>query len=346
MTKTRSNDPGAQELAGFHMLASLLGNDGDLDTLLKSSLQGILKFLRLPTGRISLREPGTDRFRSRAARGVPRPLGPVFKSFRMEEGPSGEAAWTGEPLLVPDLVAHKKKKGRLHGKLLPELLETGFRSLYAVPLFSKGEVIGLLDLLSRSPIAFTEADVHLIEFYGIHLARSIERARLLEEMERSERRYKEILETSKDLYFEIDLKGRFIHMSGAAHEVLGYAPEAMIGRSVDDFSDPDFVRMNRANFARVMTLPGFRVEVITRNREAGQVILELHGSRIMAGKKVVGVRGTARDVTAQKAAEAELADRYKELSIINAVTHSLSRARTKATRELSDTCSSSPVRKR
>ncbi|HJX31509.1 MAG TPA: PAS domain S-box protein, partial [Thermodesulfobacteriota bacterium] len=75
------------------------------------------------------------------------------------------------------------------GECFPALLSTfqsGIRSMLAVPLFSKDQVIGMLHLQSLAPKAYTEEDLKLAEKVSNQIAGAIANAQLFTQHERSE----------------------------------------------------------------------------------------------------------------------------------------------------------------
>jgi PAS domain S-box-containing protein len=86
------------------------------------------------------------------------------------------------------------------GERFPSLvsaIQAGVRSILSVPLFSKGEVIGILSFRSGTPKAYSERDLRLAERVGNQIAGAIANARLFAERKRAEeklRRSQEILE--------------------------------------------------------------------------------------------------------------------------------------------------------
>jgi signal transduction histidine kinase/putative methionine-R-sulfoxide reductase with GAF domain len=92
------------------------------------------------------------------------------------EGIVGHVAGTGEPLVVLDV-------GREAVRLVnPELPDT--RSEVALPLSSRGRVIGVLDVQSDRQVTFTKEDVATLQTMADQLANAIEGARLFEETRR------------------------------------------------------------------------------------------------------------------------------------------------------------------
>ena len=167
------------ELAGLQTLTAILAESGDLDTILRRSLAGILKLLGLPTGRICLQDEGKNRFVTRTSRGIPRAIAPLLGPFRKGEGFFGRTARLGRPCLIPDLLKERKRR-----KVPPEVIEAGYRFFYSVPLSHHGEVLGRLELYSRKPAALSEFDRGLVVLFTNHLGCTISRTRLVDKMAR------------------------------------------------------------------------------------------------------------------------------------------------------------------
>ncbi len=76
-----------------------------------------------------------------------------------DEGPCRECFLTGEPLAVPDLELERDRWPRF----APRALEVGFRSVQAVPLRLRGEVLGAMNLFIAQPGGVDPADLPLVQ---------------------------------------------------------------------------------------------------------------------------------------------------------------------------------------
>lgn len=94
-----------------------------------------------------------------------------------EIGIIGRVAATGEPRVSRDTEADSTY---LTNPLLPNT-----RSEMALPLRAENKVIGVLDIQSDTPNAFSDDDVSIMQILADQLAAAIERTRLLQEVERS-----------------------------------------------------------------------------------------------------------------------------------------------------------------
>jgi len=94
-----------------------------------------------------------------------------------EEGITGWVAATGEPLLVPDVSQEPRYI------CLPDSIET--RSELVVPLKTKTEVIGVLNVESDQLDGFDESDLAVLQSLAHQAAIAIENARLYEESQQA-----------------------------------------------------------------------------------------------------------------------------------------------------------------
>jgi GAF domain-containing protein len=72
-----------------------------------------------------------------------------------EEGPCILAFRSGEPVSIPDLLVDREPWPGFR----ESALEQGFRSVYAIPLSLRTEVIGTLNLFGRKPSELAERDI-------------------------------------------------------------------------------------------------------------------------------------------------------------------------------------------
>ena len=87
----------------------------------------------------------------------------------------GMVAETGQPRIALDV---DKDAAHFRNPLLPET-----RSEVALPLRSRDQIIGVLDVQSQDPAAFDEQDVIILQIIADQLATAIENRRLVTELE-------------------------------------------------------------------------------------------------------------------------------------------------------------------
>ncbi len=103
------------------------------------------------------------------------------------EGLTGSAVKLGKPIAA----SHASRDPRF--KLLPETKESIFQSLLAVPLISRGKVIGAMNVQTREGREYSEDEIELLSIIADVAAGELEKAVLYEEIGG----LKEALETRK-----------------------------------------------------------------------------------------------------------------------------------------------------
>ncbi len=139
-----------------------------LDELLDQLVGLIQKTLSYDTVEIGLIEGEELVFKARAGRDSAGP----FESFRLkvgEEGITGQVAATGEPLCVPDVSQDPR---------YVQITDSGYRSELAVPIKTKEQIIGVLNVQSKQPNAFDASDLAVLQSLADQAAIAIENARL------------------------------------------------------------------------------------------------------------------------------------------------------------------------
>ncbi len=129
------------------------------------------------------------------------------------------------------------------------------------------------------------------------------------ELRDKEERHRNLIESSHDWIWEIDARGRYTYASQLIGELLGYAPEEVLGKTPFDLMAEAEVSRVRRSFAEIWAkrAPFKDVEKINRHRNGGSVAMETSGVPFFDGKGIfLGYRGTDRDVTERKRGEAVL----------------------------------------
>jgi len=140
-----------------------------------------------------------------------------------------------------------------------------------------------------------------------------ERMRSLEELRRSEERYRELFENANDIVYTHDLAGRFTSINKAAERVLGYSSAEVLQLNVRDVVAPEQVEIAERNVARKVAGDASRTEyeLDVRAKAGHRITLEVNTRLIAHDGTIVGVQGIARDVTERKRLEWQLGQSQK-----------------------------------
>jgi len=133
-----------------------------------------------------------------------------------------------------------------------------------------------------------------------------EARRSAQQLRVSEQELSTILESMQDTYFRIGRDGKVMRLSASVYELLGYHPKDLTGHGIDSlYVEPQQHR----RFVHSLSVLGGRIqnlEAALRHRDGSTVWVSTNAQYVRnAGGRVVGVEGTARNVTDQKRAEAE-----------------------------------------
>ena len=129
-----------------------------------------------------------------------------------------------------------------------------------------------------------------------------------ESLRESEEKYRTIIESIEEGYFETDLKGHLIFMNHRLCEIMGYSPNELMGMNSHEYMTAETAaKVNRVCSQVCQTeapakTPNF--EVIKKDGQ--HAILELSTTLIKDRKnRPAGFRGVARDITNRIKAEKE-----------------------------------------
>lgn len=145
----------------------------DLPELLDSVLERVLAVMETEAGGVFLVDKETGDLVLRAYRGASAEFAGKVEGLRLGEGFTRHAALSRKPLIVED-VAGDRRLARMGA------LDEGIRSLAAVPIIAKDEVLGVMGVASLEPRQFPERDVRLLVAIASQLGMAIENAQLYE----------------------------------------------------------------------------------------------------------------------------------------------------------------------
>ncbi len=201
---------------------------------------------------------------------------------------------SGKPLYLPDVSKE------------PRYVDSGMssRSELCVPLRVGSRAIGALSVESEQLDGFDDGDQQLLLVLADRAAVAVENARLFSNVQRSERRYRTVLESSADAIVSLDRNMMITGWSAGAEQMLGYARDQIVGK------DHDVLVPRQARDAEAEVFEAVRQRELVRNRETQRVtstgeLVEVELSVTDLGSDL-GYTVILRDITDRKRAEAEL----------------------------------------
>jgi PAS domain S-box-containing protein len=211
-----------------------------------------------------------------------------------------------EPILLPDRVAERSQE------IGVDILTIGDDSIpecwLGVPMTLGQQVLGAIVVQNdKTPNIYNERHQNLLVAMAGQISIAIQNAKLYQDIQVSETRFRDVALASADWVWEIDLQGRYTYCSDKVFDVLGYRPEEMYGKHPTDFM-PSYEAERVSPILETMLSQQERmVDFENRNltRNGREIILMTNGLPILDENDVmIGYRGVNKDVTAQRLDEA------------------------------------------
>ncbi len=164
----------------------------------------------------------------------------------------------------------------------------------------------------------------LFAIFGSHVRFTINERKTAEEaLMVSEKKYRNILESIEEAYFEVDLKGNFTFFNDSIIRILGYSKEELMGMNNREYSTPETSKkmyqvFNRA-YATGKTSNISEYEVIKKDGSIKYLEFSVSPMRDQE-RRPTGFRGVARDVTERLKAEKERRELENKLHSARAAT--------------------------
>lgn len=186
----------------------------------------------------------------------------------------------------------------------------GVASAAAIPIVRGTQAFGVMLFYAREVEAFSASIVALLERMARNIVfaldnfdREAERQHAEAALRRSEERYRNILESLDDAYYEVDLKGKPIYLNGAYARMLGYDHRDV---AESDYRSRQTAAMTHVVFKAFNEV--YRTGVSKKSQyweylhRDGSVV-QVEGSVLLVkdeNGKPVGFRGILRDVTERR----------------------------------------------
>ncbi|HXX12919.1 MAG TPA: EAL domain-containing protein, partial [Burkholderiales bacterium] len=180
----------------------------------------------------------------------------------------------------------------------------------------QGKVVGTLELYADQTGFFDDELVALLDKLTMNLSFALdnfqrEQARQAAEaaLRESETRFRDFAAAAGEYVWEADLEGHLTYVSSRVQSVWGYSDQELIGRVPTDFMPPgeaervrDWIRHNMRSDGSFNDLDHM---IVNRQGETRWILVNAVGILDAAGRRI-GQRGTGRDITDRKTAEARI----------------------------------------
>lgn len=147
------------------------------------------------------------------------------------------------------------------------------------------------------------------------------RKKLMKKLEKSEKNYRELVETINDVIFILDKKGTVKYISPVIGRISDYQQDDIIGQDFAHFVHPDDVDELNASMHRTLSgdIEPSEFRIYDKN---GDIRYVRTSSRpFMSESRILGLRGVMVDITQRKCAEEEIKKSLKEKEVLLSEIH-------------------------
>lgn len=193
------------------------------------------------------------------------------------------------------------------------VLQEGIKSLLACPLIVDKSVVGILYLDDFKPRTFTERHKNLIQLFSNMVAQTIEKYKLIHNLDESLAYLQGMLNDSQDMIITTDREDRIVKYSKGGERILGYRADEVEGHRVSEF----YVDKNeRANILKSLHEKGavynYETRLLKKDNFPVDISLTISVLRDKAGS-IIGTVGISKDITEEKRLREELKKKNEEL---------------------------------
>ncbi len=193
----------------------------------------------------------------------------------------------------------------------PHPLLPDTRSELALPLISRGEIIGALTIQSAEEAAFSQEDITVLQAMADQLANAIQNARLYEALELEQYLMRTMMDNIPDHIYFKDRDSRFIRVSRSQSNRFGLRdPAEAIGKTDFDFFTEDHARPAFEDEQRIIRTGEPIIELEERETWADRPDTWVSTTKMPMRDRdgnIIGTFGISRDITARKMVELQLA---------------------------------------
>jgi two-component system, NtrC family, sensor histidine kinase KinB len=215
------------------------------------------------------------------------------RRLKIGVGIAGWAAQQGTGVIVPDVTKDERFDAEVAARtnLIP-------RAIACAPIWSRGEVIGVLETINPKDEGFNSDDLLVLIGIGSVAGTAINNAQLFARLEAAHERYRELFEDSIDPILITDRKGNILEANRQAHLTTNNSVEELRSMNIDQLKvvdqskvGPQFQHLDRETTisyeSSMLTNSGSSIPVQVYAR---QVIIE----------SIPHIQWTLRDITERK----------------------------------------------
>jgi signal transduction histidine kinase len=214
------------ELAALTSIAAQVNCTQDLDEILSGALETTLQVIGEDSGEIFLLDEETGDLVLHTHQGLSDGFVEQEAVVGSGECLCGQAIHDRKPLAIADMANDP-------GRTRQACLREGFRSCIRLPLRARGEVLGLLNIQSRSHRQFTDDDVEWLGAVGNQIGVAIANAQLIEDAERRRATLDGVMNSLVDGLALVNRWGKITYANPCAEQMLSFPEGTVVGLTLE-----------------------------------------------------------------------------------------------------------------
>jgi len=215
------------QLAAINTVAATVSQSLDLDVTLDTALSAVLEIVGAEAGGISLIDQETREVVIRAQQGWTRDLNERPMRIPVDKGMSGRVIQNDDVIIDNDL-------DNSEDLAIPSFLEEQFRSIVMAPMHARGEIIGILSIMSSQPNHFEREITAVLRAIADTVGVALGNAQLYESTVENENNLVAILDSSSDGIIATDQKGRIRLINDEAAKMFKVNAHELRGTPLHD----------------------------------------------------------------------------------------------------------------
>lgn len=267
------------------------GSSLDLKEVWERVLSRIIQTLQVETAAIGLLDEPKGQVVFRAAAGQSA-TGIVGRAVARDKGLVGEVLRKGGAIIIPNPMEDPRYT---EYDRFPAIEA---RAIMLAPIQSRGEVIGVLEVINPLSRRFDPEALTLIQGMGWLAGSTIQNAQLFEQLQKAQQHYLEIFEESIDPVFVTDWEGRITEVNRKATQVTGFASERLHTMSIRQLHDVDWDKVGKS-FGALRRQGAANYESTLQTADGRRVIVEVH-ARAVEFAAADSILWTLHDLTERK----------------------------------------------
>lgn len=207
-----------KELATLFEVGKTLTSTLQIDNVLKEIIDIISRIVKADAIGIFLFDPSLEELSLKIGLN----LGDHHyqKRIKVGEGISGIAVKTGRPMILTNL-----KKDSASYKFPGSVLRDGLNTILSLPMKSKGEVVGLLNLYLKEIYYYNQAEINLLSTFANQAAIAIENAKLYQEQMEMAKVVQSSLTPQRPVKFgKLDISYKYIPSKELSGDYFDFIP--------------------------------------------------------------------------------------------------------------------------